>query len=188
VDIERFQPAAEPPEIFRAVFVGALICRKGVHDLLEVWHRLALPGAELVLAGEVHPEIEPYLREFGGANVRLAGFVPRIEEVYRSAAVHIFPSTCEGSAKATYEAAACGLPQITTREAGDVVVDGETGMIVPAENKEALAEAIRRLHGDRELCQRLGRAGRERVGAHFTWEHFRARLREAYAAAVAKDA
>ena len=43
---------------------------------------------------------------------------------YRSAAVHIFPSTCEGSAKATYEAAACGLPQITTRESGDVVQDG----------------------------------------------------------------
>jgi glycosyltransferase involved in cell wall biosynthesis len=159
-----------------------------VHDLLEVWHRLALPNAELVLAGAPHPEIAPYLREYGGGNVRLAGFVPRIEEVYRSASVHIFPSTCEGSAKATYEAAACGLPQITTRESGDVVLNGETGIIVPAENKEALADAIRRLHRDRDLCQRLGRAGRERVATHFTWEHFRARLNEAHAAALAMRA
>jgi glycosyltransferase involved in cell wall biosynthesis len=183
VDTERFQPATEPPELFRAVFVGALICRKGVHHLLEVWHRLALKDAELLLAGELHPEIEPFLREYGGPTVKLAGFVPRVEEVYRSATVHLFPSTCEGSAKATYEAAACGLPQITTREAGDVVLDGLNGIVIPPENKEALAEAILRLYRDRDLGRRLGAAGRERVVAKFTWGHFRERLLEAYAEA-----
>jgi glycosyltransferase involved in cell wall biosynthesis len=59
-DTERFTPGA-PPAKFRAIFVGALIQRKGVHWLLEAWHRLALKDAELVLVGRVHDEIKPFL-------------------------------------------------------------------------------------------------------------------------------
>ncbi len=51
-DVTRFQPG-EPPPLFRALFVGALIQRKGVHTLLEAWHRLNLRDAELVLVGHV---------------------------------------------------------------------------------------------------------------------------------------
>ena len=186
VDVARFTPAEKPPEIFRAVFVGALIQRKGVHHLLEVWHRLNLQDAELVLVGSLHDEMRPWLDEFGGGKVRLAGFVSNVEELYRSAAVHIFPSSCEGSAKATYEAAACGLPQIVTRESGDVVQDGVNGIIIPPDDPEALAAAIGRLHADRDLCARLGAAGRERVVKKFTWEHFGARLLEAYGVAMTR--
>jgi glycosyltransferase involved in cell wall biosynthesis len=186
VDVERFKPAPAPPEIFRAVFVGALIKRKGVHHLLEAWHRLALPNAELVFAGTAHEEIQPALREFANDSVTVLGFVPRVEVVYRSAGVHIFPSSCEGSAKATYEAAACGLPQITTREAGDVVLDGVNGLLVPPDDTDALAAAIEKLYRDRDLCARLGAAGRERVTSNFTWEHFRARLLDAYRAAMGR--
>lgn len=184
VDVERFTPAAAPPEKFRAVFVGALIRRKGVHVLLEVWHRLNLPDAELLLVGAVHPEIEPALREWGGRNVRVAGFAARPQDFYREASVHIFPSTCEGSAKATYEAAACGLPQITTRESGDVVLDGVNGILIPPNDPDALAAAIQRLHGDPDLRARMGAAGRKRAVERFTWEHFRHRLLVAYRQAM----
>lgn len=183
VDVERFSPAPQRPEIFRAVFVGALIKRKGVHQLLEVWRRLGLKNAELVLAGSAQDEIQPWLRDYADDSVKLPGFTSRVEEIYRAATVHVFPSTCEGSAKATYEAAACGLPQITTRESGDVVVDGVNGIIIPPDNPGALAEALLRLYRDRELCERLGAAGRDRVVQNFTWEHFRQRLLEAYAVA-----
>ncbi len=186
VDVERFSPAVKAPEIFRAVFVGALIQRKGVHHLLEVWHRLNLKDAELVLVGSLHDEIRPWLDEFGGENVRLAGFVSKVEDCYCEAAVHIFPSSCEGSAKATYEAAACGLPQIVTRESGDVVQDGVNGIVIPADDPDALAAAIQRLYDDRDLCAHFGAAGRERVVENFTWEHFRARLLEAYCVAMAR--
>ena len=186
VDIDRFVPPDEPPEKFRAVFVGALIKRKGVHHLLEVWRRLNLKDAELVLVGTLHDEMRPYLEKFGGPDVQLAGFVGRVEECYRAATVHVFPSECEGSAKCTYEAAACGLPQITTRESGDVVLDGVNGLIIPPNDPDALAAAIERLYRDRELCARLGAAGRKRVVENFTWEHFRARLLEAYRVAMAK--
>ncbi len=186
VDVARFTPAPQPPEKFVAIFVGALIKRKGVHHLLEVWRRLALKNAELVLVGTIHEEIRPYLDQFAGGNVRLAGFVERVEDSYRAARVHILPSECEGSAKCTYEAAACGLPQITTRESGDVVQDGLNGLIIPPNDPDALAAAIERLYGDRALGAQLGAAGRTRVVDNFTWEHFRARLLEAYGVAMAK--
>jgi glycosyltransferase involved in cell wall biosynthesis len=186
VDAERFTPAAKPPEKFRAIFVGALIQRKGVHHLLEAWRRLNLPDAELVLVGTVHPEIRPALAQYGGPDVSVAGFVARVEDCYRAAAVHILPSECEGSAKCTYEAAACGLPQITTRESGDVVLDGVNGLIIPPNDPDALAAAIEKLYRDRALGARLGAAGRQRVVENFTWEHFRARLIEAYRTALTR--
>jgi glycosyltransferase involved in cell wall biosynthesis len=178
VDVERFQPAKSPP-IFRALFVGALIKRKGVPLLLEAWRRLGLKNAEMWLAGHAHEEIKPLLENLPH-NVKLLGFVEDIAEVYRACSVHIFPSQLEGSAKSVYEAAASGLAQITTRESGDVVIDGENGLIIPANDLSALCDAILRLHRNPELVRRLGANGRERVVESFTWEHFRRRLREAY--------
>ncbi|MGC3990793.1 MAG: glycosyltransferase family 4 protein [Chthoniobacteraceae bacterium] len=183
-DTERFHPGTPPP-IFRAVFAGALIKRKGVHTLLEAWNRLALPQAELVLLGTVHHEIKPYLEKFATPNVRIEGFVKRPEDYFRESTVHIFPSTCEGSAKVTFDAAACGLPQISTRESGDAVVHEETGLIIPCDNVEALCAAILRLHADPALRQRMGVAARQRMLDHFTWDHYRTRLLEAYRLAFA---
>ncbi len=181
-DTDRFTPG-QPPEKFRAVYVGALIKRKGVHHLLEAWSQLNLPDAELVLVGAIHDEIKPYLGQYAGKNVKVVGFASKPEDYYRTATVHIFPSTCEGSAKVTYDAAACGLAQITTRESGDVVLDGQTGLIVPANDPPSLAAAIERLYKDRTLATRFGLAARQRAVENFTWDHFRKNLLEAYALA-----
>jgi len=180
VDIERFTPAESPPEKFRAIFLGALKKRKGVHTLLEAWHGLKLKNAELVLVGYVHEEMEEFLDRYADDSVRLEGFCAEPEKLLRTASVHIFPSTCEGSAKVTFEAAAAGLPQITTYESGDAVVDGETGCVIPCNDARALAGAIERLYGSPELCRRMGAAARTRMEGLFTWDHFRLRLREAY--------
>jgi glycosyltransferase involved in cell wall biosynthesis len=182
VDVTHFQPGESPP-IFRALFVGALIKRKGVPLLLEAWKRLKLENAELWLAGHPHPEIKPDLKELP-SNVKLLGFVKDVAAVYRACSVHIFPSELEGSAKSTYEAAACGLAQISTRESGDVVVDGESGLIIPANDLPALCNAILTLYRNPELVRRFGANGRNRVVESFTWEHFRFRLREAYRTAM----
>jgi len=179
VDVERFTPAPAPPEKFRAVFVGSLSRRKGVHHLLEVWRRLNLKDAELVLVGAPSKEIAPLLAD-APPGVIVRGFVQDVATELRQAAVHIFPSECEGSAKVTYEAAACGLPQITTRESGDVVRDGENGLLIAPNDPDALAAAIQHLHAHRDLAAHLGAAGRRRVVEHFTWDHFRLRLLRAY--------
>lgn len=182
VDVERFRPGAVPP-VFRALFVGALIKRKGVHLLVEAWKKLCLPRAELWLAGHPHDELAPYLRDLPDS-VKILGFSSRVEDLYRQCSVFVFPSECEGSAKATYEAAASGLAQITTRESGDVVVDGVSGILIPPNNSEALCEAFLRLYRDPDLAQKMGAAGRERAVQQLTWDHFRRRVSEAYRAAV----
>jgi glycosyltransferase involved in cell wall biosynthesis len=184
VDIDRFTPAERPPEKFRAIFLGALKKRKGVHTLLEAWHSLKLKNAELVLVGHVHAEIKQYLAHYADGSVRLEGFCEEPEKLLRTATVHIFPSTCEGSAKVTFEAAAAGLPQITTYESGDAVVDGETGCIIPCEDPGALAAAIERLYAAPAECRRMGAAARARMVKLFTWDHFRLRLLEAYRVAL----
>src|ERR1700724_3733566 len=79
VDIERFKPGSEPdgrkrPPVFRAIFSGALIERKGIHHLLEAWHRLNLANAELWLLGSVHDEAQSYLKKFWRDNLRVLGF------------------------------------------------------------------------------------------------------------------
>lgn len=183
VDVHRYRPGT-PPEKFRVIFTGALIRRKGVHLLLEAWRKLALKDAELVLAGAVHPEIKNELGGFPEGSVRVAGFVGNVAELLASGAVFAFPSECEGFAKATLEAAACGLPLIATRESGDAIVDGETGRLIPANNVEALIEALREAAENRDRFAAMGRNARALVESRFTWEHFRARILRAYARAM----
>lgn len=184
VDPAIFFPAPQPPETFRAIFVGALVRRKGIPELLQAWREAALPGAELLLVGDPQDEVSADLKRYAHPSIQVLGHVRDVPQQLRRASLHIFPSELEGSAKATYEAAACGLPQITTREAGDVVVDGLNGWIIPPRDPAALVEALRTAHASPEILRRMGAAGRERVLAQFTWDHFRARLLEAYSAAL----
>lgn len=179
VDVEKFQPGERPP-VFRAIFSGALIKRKGVHHLLEAWHRLKLRDAELWLVGTVHDEMKPYLKKFWRDNIRVVGFVTDMEKCLAKATVHVFPSQLEGNAKVTCEAAACGLPQITTREAGDIVRDGIDGLIVPPADVDALAAAIENLYLHQDLAMKMGAEARRRVVENFTWDHYRERLLRAY--------
>jgi glycosyltransferase involved in cell wall biosynthesis len=185
VDVERFKPGERPTK-FRAVFAGALIKRKGIQHVLEAWHRLNLPDAELWLVGYVHDEAKPYLKQFWRDNIRVAGFVPDPENYLNQGTVHVFPSQWEGSAKVTYEAAACALPQITTREAGDVVRHGVEGIIVKPGDVDAIAAALQHLHRHPEIVQQMGSAARRRVVENFTWDHFRMRLLGAYEMAMRK--
>jgi glycosyltransferase involved in cell wall biosynthesis len=183
VDVERFKPGPRPAK-FRAVFAGALIKRKGIQHVLEAWHRLNLSDAELWLIGFVHDEAKPFLQKFWRDNIRVIGFVRDPEKYLCEGTIHLFPSQWEGSAKVTYEAAACALPQITTREAGDVVRDGIEGIIVKPGDVDAIAAALEHLYRHPEIVQQMGNAARRRVVENFTWDHFRRRLLGAYETAM----
>jgi glycosyltransferase involved in cell wall biosynthesis len=183
VDIDRFKPGARPPR-FRVIFSGALIERKGIHHLLEAWHRLNLRDAELWLVGSVHDEAKPHLKKLWRDSVKTFGFVRDPENYLNQGSIYVFPSRLEGSAKTIYEAAASGLPMITTREAGDVVRDGVEGMIIQPGDVDALAAAIEHLYRHPEIVERMGAAARRRVVENFTWDHYRARLLGAYERAI----
>lgn len=183
VDASRFK-VGTPPEIFRVLFAGALVKRKGIHTLLEAWAKLNLKDAELWLAGTVHDEAKPFLERFARDNVKVLGFTPKVEELFAQSSLFVLPSELEGSAKVSYEAGAVGLPQITTAAAGDFVVDGYNGRLIEPNDVGQLAEALQQLHADPDLRARMGQASRQRVLEHFTWEHFRKRLLQVYARAM----
>lgn len=179
VDVQRYRPGI-PAEKFRVAFVGALIKRKGVHLLLEAWQKLKLKDAELVLVGNLHSEMEPYMKQFGTNNVTLTGVTNRVQDILRDCSVFAFPSECEGFAKATLEAAACGLPLIATRESGDAVVPGETGLEIRANDVNDLCTALEYASQHRDEMQEMGRRARSMVERNYTWEHYRARLLHGY--------
>jgi glycosyltransferase involved in cell wall biosynthesis len=97
---------------------------------------------------------------------------PELERLYARAAVVACPSRREGFGVACAEAMAHGRPVVASAVGGllDLVMDGETGLLVPPRDPAALRAALERLLGDRELRLRLGAAGRERVRERFSWE------------------
>lgn len=180
VDVERYSPGT-PPEKLRFIFAGALIKRKGVHHLLEAWRKLHLRDAELVLVGSLHDEIKPALEACGDDSVKHLGFSSRLQDELRASSVFVFPSECEGFAKVTIEAAACGLPLITTAESGDAAVDGYNGWIIPPNDVDALCAAMERAASDRSKLAEMGRNSRARALECLTWDHYRLRLLNGYA-------
>jgi glycosyltransferase involved in cell wall biosynthesis len=162
---------AEPPEV---LYAGRLSAEKGVLELVD-----AARGLNLVVAGD-----GPLRAQVPGA----LGFVAHdeLDRLYARAAVVACPSQREGFGVVCLEAMAHGRPVVATGVGGlrDLVVDGETGLVVPPRDPTALRAALDRLLADRELRCRLGAAGRERAREHFSWERVTDATLAAYADAA----
>jgi glycosyltransferase involved in cell wall biosynthesis len=157
----------EPPYV---LYAGRLSPEKGVAELAE-----AAAGLRLVVAGDgpLRDRVPQAL-----------GFLPRhdLEPLYAAAAVVACPSYREGFGVACAEAMAHGKPVVASGVGGllDLVVDGETGLVVEPGDVPGLRDALERLLADRELRRRLGAAGRERAMERFAWPHVTAELIRAY--------
>lgn len=186
VDAVRLQPGPRDARPFRALFVGQVCLRKGIRYLLEAWRRLGLSEAELVLVGSVHDEVRSLLASYRDlTGLRLVGFARDPAPHYAGASVFVLPTLDEGSAKVTSEAMAAGLPVVTTPEAGSLMVDGESGFLVPARDTALLADRLAMLHAHPEMCARMGAAARERI-LPYTWARYQAGLLDVYREAVAE--
>jgi glycosyltransferase involved in cell wall biosynthesis len=110
-------------------------------------------------------------------NLVFLGRVPRerIHEEFAAADVFVLPSLAEGSAEATYEALAAGVPVVTTPAAGSVVRNGIEGRLVAERDPFALADAIAEIVEDRDKRARMSVAARERA-RDYTWERYGERL------------
>jgi rhamnosyl/mannosyltransferase len=167
-------------------FVGRLVWYKGLGVLLEALTRLPAHARLLVIGdGPLRAQLEQRAQEFGLASrVTFAGTVSNDKkiELLRSIDILAFPSThpTESFGLAQVEAQLLEKPVVCTdlpTGASEVVIDGETGFIVPPGNSAALAEAMERLLDDPALRAHLGRKGRERCLAHFTRGQYAASLR-----------
>lgn len=181
VDTQRYIPAAaEPSGRFRAIFAGQVSLRKGLPYLLQAWDLAGLPDADLTIVGnplaDARAVIQPYLKR---PDIQWISYTPQLGELLQQASVFIFPSIEEGSALVTYIALACGLPVITTPNAGSVVRDGIDGRLVPIRDPEALAAALRELYSDTRLRTAMRQAARQQAELH-SWPHYRGRLIAAY--------
>lgn len=164
------------PTLAHCVFVARLKIEKGIPELVESFQSLALrfPELWLLLVGGVEDSPdrvpEPVL-DLIRSHPRIwhAGYQRDVERYLAMMDIFALPSHREGLPNVVLQASAMGLPVITCDTMGcrEAAADGETAILVPVGDPQALAAAIDRLARDAFLRRRLGRQGRRRVEALF---------------------
>jgi glycosyltransferase involved in cell wall biosynthesis len=179
-DSARFKPTPKHHNTFRVLFVGQVGVGKGVLYLLEAFRRLRLPNMELVLIGNIQEGFEPILAKYAGMFRHYPSIAQHaLVEEFNSAAVFVLPSLVESFGMVTCEAMACGIPVIVSENCGMQPRNGIDGFVVPACDIKALKEKILLLYENEELRQKMGESAAGYV-KEFTWEHYRARVQDAY--------
>ena len=200
VDLQRFDPVRlrGPAADARAalgipagarviVFLGRVTRDKGIGELVSAFKRLR--GAALVLVGPQEPARDPLPLETveemrRNPGIHAIGYQAAPERYLAMADVLCLPSYREGFGIVVIEAAALGVPCVGTQIVGlgDAVVDGETGLLVPPKDAEALARALATLLGDDVRRAAFGAAARTRVLAEFDASVLNRKLLQEYAA------
>jgi L-malate glycosyltransferase len=171
--------------------VGALVPHKGHRHLVQGAAQVVrdVPDARFVILGQgdLHDELTRQIRSLGlERHVLLGGFRPDVLSLLKTCTLFVMPSLTEGLGTSLLDAMACGRPIVATRVGGipEVIVEGETGLLVPPRDPDLLAEAIVRLLQDPGLSERLAAAGLDRVRQHFTVERMVDQTVETYQALI----
>jgi len=147
------------------------------------------PGLRLVLVGE-GPEETAIRREIAaqdiGNRVSLLGLRHDVPRLLKAADAFLLTSISEGIPLTIIEAMAAGLPVVATDVGGVSEIVGQTGFRAPAKDVDALASGLAQLAADRELRQRMGRAGRERAERTFSEQQNHAAYRKLYGQLLAR--
>ncbi|SDQ24852.1 glycosyltransferase [Leucobacter chromiiresistens] len=204
VDLEMFEHADRPPRragAFRVLSLGRLVPRKGVDiaiRALGVLREQGIADVELHIVGTgdaptgaVGPDAETrrladLAESLGVADqVRFLGRVPRddVPALIRAADAVVCTPWYEPFGIVPLESMACGTPVVAANVGGlgDTVVHEGTGLLVPPQDPEAVAEAFARLRADPAFAAALGAAGRTRVEHRYSWERVAARTELIYA-------
>lgn len=191
VDTTSFRPVPEPSGDVCVVLASRMLWAKGLEEFVDAARMLAQEGirARFVLVGT--PDLgnpasvsEATLRAWHGRNgVEWLGWRDDMPAVFRAAHIACLPSYYrEGLPKVLLEAAACGLPIVTTNTPGcrEVVRDGENGYLVPVRNTQALALALRALINNPALRAEMGRCAREIALAEFSQDYITSEVLTVY--------
>ncbi len=197
-------------ERFTFLFVGTDFERKGGHDLIEAYERVAseLPEVHLILAGfdplRPNPDLLEHSWVSDARRRRVAASVDTLQqqgrltqlamvsptrlrdEIFPRADIFVMPTRAEGFGFTNVEAMSFGLPVIssTVGPADEIVVDGQTGVLVEPGDVQALAAAMAELATSRGRTRRMAAAARRRFDERFTVARFRKELRALYEAAI----
>lgn len=200
VDTQRFRPAVQRASIAgspfadpAAVVIGTVGRLQTVKDQVSLVRAVAIARKQgvdgsalrLLIAGDgpQRAEVDSEIRAAGIADITwLAGERSDVPEVMRAIDVFALPSRAEGISNTILEAMASGLPVVATDVGGnaELVVAGQTGALVPAENPDAMAQALLRYTSDAALRQRHGAGGRQRVEQNFSIDNMVTRYTQLY--------
>ena len=176
IDCGRFRPGPPRDGPPVAGFLGQFIERKGLPEIMAAWSLIDADGhprAPVLRLAGAGPLAGELVRWRAGlrrpARVEIMGFVESPEAFLAGLDLLLMPSRAEGFGLAAAEAQAAGLPVIAARASSlpEIVVDGETGLLVPPGDAPALAAALRRLLDDPQAARRMGAAGRARIVTRF---------------------
>jgi glycogen synthase len=160
------------------LFVGRTSRQKGMVHLIEAMEYID-PDVRLVCCTSAPdtPEVEKEIGELISRQPRITWINTLLREeqcieLYTNASVFVCPSVYEPFGIINLEAMACETPVVASRVGGikEVVIDRETGLLVPPADPRALADAINTLLRDRKIAKQMGRAGRARIEKHFSWD------------------
>ncbi len=177
VDIAHFHPKEPPPGLPVAVCLCRLLWDKGVGELVEAARLLKTRGVpisiRLVGPSDLNPAAIPSVMLEAWENEGVVEVHPPVRdpaEAYAQAHIAVLPSYREGLPKALLEAAACGLPIVSTDVPGcrEICRDGETGLLVPVRTVEPLADALEKLARDPALRATLGAGARKAAETEFS--------------------
>jgi starch synthase len=161
-----------------ALFLGRLSRQKGIFDLISASSKLDGQVTLVIVTGAPDEEglDEKLSKRLKGLSniIWINKMLPQNEVIALLSASSVFvaPSLYEPFGIMNLEAMACERPVVSTRVGGitDVVLDGETGLLVPPNNPDELSNAVNRIVADPKLSERMGEAGRRRVEDRFTWD------------------
>jgi glycosyltransferase involved in cell wall biosynthesis len=190
IDLERFAKTTPanlgiPQGAFVFGIVATLRSWKGHQYLLDAF--ATLPGdVHLVIAGDgpQRPALEPQVRE--KANIHLLGQREDIPEILSAMDCFVLPSYAnEGVPQAILQAMAMELPVISTRIGAidEVVVEGETGLFVPAKDAAALAAAMMKMKNSKEMRAQFGKAARQIAERRFSMDRMLDAMEQVFEAA-----
>lgn len=164
--------------------VGRLTYQKAPEDFVAAIRALGRPGAVGVWVGggELADRVARLAAAPPRPRVLLAGERADVPDLLPAFDVFVLPSRYEGLPTAVVEAMVCGVPVVATavNAVGDVVVPGETGLLVPPRRPDLLAVAVRHLLDSPETAARMAERARTRLGERYSETALRASLEEAY--------
>ena len=182
VDLTQFYEGRKLDAVFRIIQVGSVTPRKGVLTLLDAFARAHLGNAELWFVGEIigssgFQYVVNKMRT-NGVTIHPPVSQAKLRDFYNQCSVFVLASVADGFGMVVLQAMACGLPVIVTENVGakDLIVDGVNGFIVPVGAPQIIAERLRQLHGDPELCRTMGMAARQTVEKGYAWQDYGDRL------------
>lgn len=190
VDLERFSPEKRDETFwhqfnlngeFKFLYAGRISKEKNLVNLLDAFQSLKKDrsfSAKLVLAGD-GPDLDELKQEYANENIRFTGRLhgEALSQAYASADFFVFPSLTDTFGNAVLEAHASGLPAIVSEQGGprEIVSSHNSGLVVDTRSSVALADALRSVCSDSELCGRLRQGALARAKAS-RWESVLAQL------------